>query len=150
MAKGLNYDELIDDLLEIDENYTLIRGYSDIENILVKIGSYTESIFQFKDLKKDNFHIIIGRCDEDDIIKTLEEESFDVEREGEYEFILLLRYNQPEYESGHMIMDGYYEIVKSRIQFLQTFEERERELKLNEILLDEFDNLFKYTDESVN
>ena len=47
-------------------------------------------------------------------------------------------------------MDGYYEIVKSRIQFIQTFEEREREIKLNEILLDEFDNLFKYTDESVN
>lgn len=150
MEKGLNYDELIDDILEIDENYTLIRGYGDIENILVKIGSYTENIFQLKNIKKDNFHIIIGRCDEDDIIENLKEESFDVEREGEYEFIFLFKYIEAEFESGHMIMRGYYEIIESRLQFIQTFEERERELKLNEILLDEFDNLFKYTDESVN
>lgn len=130
MEKILNYNELIDDLLEIDHNFILIKGNSDVKKV--------KESFQFKEIKRDDFYIIIGGGNEDYIIESLKEERFSVDREGDYEFIFLLKYIEPEFDSGHMIMRGYYEILESRLQFIQTFEQREREEKLNDILTDEF------------
>lgn len=146
----MNYENIIDDILEIDEKFTLIRGHGDIVYHTIKIGSYTENFFKFKDLKSDDFWTIIGRHDDKYVLESLNDEEFDVDREGEYEFIILLKYNPSEFESGSMITPGYLEIVDKRLTFIQTFEQREREQKLNEIFLDEFDNLFKYNDESIN
>lgn len=146
----INYDQLIDDILDINDRFTLIRGYSDIIKQEIKLGSYSESIFRFKNIKSDDYWTIIGNQDEKMILESLNDLEFEVNREGEYEFIILFKYNSAEFESGAMITPGYLEATEQKLTFIQTFEQREREEKLNDLLIDEFDNLFKYNDESIN
>lgn len=146
----INYDQLIDDILDINDRFTLIRGYSDIIEQKIKLGSYSESVYRFKNINSDDFWTIIGNQDQKLILESLNDLEFEVDREGEYEFIILFKYNSPEFESGAMITPGYLEVAEQKLTFIQTFEEREREVKLNVLLIDEFDNLFKYNDESIN
>ena len=129
---NLNWKDLMDYVFELDEEIGVIIGYSDIAH---KEGY---SSLYFKDLTVDSFWKVIGRGDNESILQdVLEHWECDVDKEGEYEFKAILKYYKGDYSIGEM---GYYEIVHIEYKFLQTFLERERESKLNEIL--DFDNLF--------
>ena len=60
-----------------------------------------------------------------------------------YEIKLLLKYIPGDYdEYGRCTMRDYLEIEHIELEFISTFESRDREQKLNQILSDDFDKLF--------
>jgi len=131
MIKG-DWKDLMDYVFELDEEVAVVIGCSDIDH---KEGY---SSLYFKDLTVDSFWKVIGRGDNELILRdALEHWECDVDKEGEYEFKAILKYYKGDYSVGE---SGYWEIQHIEYKFIQTFLERERESKLNEIL--DFDNLF--------
>lgn len=130
-----NWKDLMDYIFELEEDVAVIRGWSDIADYESSPG---ESPKLFKDITKDSFWIVMGRGDNESILQdALEHWECDVDKEGEYEFKAILKYYKGDYSTGE---SGCWEITHIEYNFVQTFLERERESKLNEIL--DFDNLF--------
>lgn len=147
----MSYKEIFDTLLELNESYTLIHGVMDIVNykdisyrIKCDITYDKESLHPLsKESTKDDFWILSGKGDNNEIFKDLLEYDFEVQLEGEYEFKALLKYNRGEYDGqGIMYMPGYYEVVYMETRFIQTFEARDREEKLNQLFSDDINDLF--------
>ncbi len=128
-----DWKDLMDYVFELDEEIAVIIGRSDISH---KDGY---SSLYFKDLAVDSFWTVIGRGDNELILRdALEHWECDVDKEGEYEFKAILKYYKGDYSVGE---SGYWEITHIEYKFIQTFLERERESKLEKIF-DDFDNLF--------
>ena len=137
------YKEIFDNLLEYSERYTLVRGYVDIIN-------YKDISFRCKwkgqhdrhlmnqlaeDFTIDNIWILSGCGHIESIFEDFLEYDFDTDKEGVYEFKALLKYiNSESDEYGRTTMPGYYEIVHMELDFKETFVERDRDRKLNELL----------------
>jgi hypothetical protein len=128
-----DWKDLMDYVFELDEEVAVVIGCSDI------VHKEGYSSLYFKDLTVDSFWKVIGRGDNELILRdALEHWECDVQQEGEYEFKAILKYYKGDYSVGE---SGYWEIQHIEYKFIQTFLERERETKLNEIL--DFDNLFQ-------
>ena len=126
------WKDIMDYVFELEEEIAVIIGCSDISH---KDGY---SSLYFKDLTVDSFWTVIGRGDNELILRdALEHWECDVDKEGEYEFKAILKYYKGDYSVGE---SGHWEIEHIEFNFIQTFLERQRESKLNEIF--DFDNLF--------
>ena len=130
----MSYKEIFEDIISYEENFVAIIGYSDLVNNDFTIGLN----YIFKDLKEDDFWIILGRADSKSILDELKNSEFSLEREGEYEFKILLKYYTGDWSVGE---SGYYEIVYEEFNFIQTFLERERDQKLNSFFDDDIFNI---------
>jgi hypothetical protein len=128
------WKDIMDYIFELEEGVSVIIGCSDIS----RYESPFPSPFFFKDLKSENFWILMGRVDNDSILETLVEYECEVDKEGEYEFKAILKYFKGDYSTGE---SGYWEIQHIEFKLIQTFQEREREYKLNELL--NFNNFFE-------
>lgn len=131
----MNHNELIEDIKEINDKFTIIQGVFDIIKRKDTNDYIVSSI-------ENSYWVLIGKCSEEMINESFEDYQFDVEREGEYFIEAVLRYYKPEYEDGRCTMRDYLDVEYINLTFQQSFEEREREFKLNEILDKEFDQLF--------
>ena len=130
-----NWKDIMDYVLELDEEIAVIIGYSDIAH---KEGY---SSLYFKDLTIDSFWKVIGRGDNESIVESIVEWECDVDREGEYEFKSILKYYKGDYSVGE---SGYWEIEHIEFNFIQTFQQRERQEKLDLVLSKEIEDLFKF------
>lgn len=136
-----DYKEIMDDVFFYNEKFTVIKGFVDIiedTHSLVKI-------FLFKKLTNDNIFPVLGQAHIDHIIEDLKEFECDVEREGEYEIRAILRHNNSEFDNeGHCTSPSWWEIEHIEYDFIQSFEQRERQEKLNQLLDKDIDifNLF--------
>jgi len=139
----MDYKQILEDVLKLDESITIIRGFSDIITIPdpnQKLGFFPQEKI-FKDFNKDSFWVVMGRGSEDLIIESMSEFSCNVDKEGEYEFKAVLRWSPSEYDDyGRLTMRSYLEVEYIEFKFIQTFLERERESKLDTLL--DLDNLF--------
>lgn len=127
----MNYKQILEDVIELNDRLVIIRGQGDI------IGN------KFNGLSIDNFWILLGKAAPEVVLECLSEFEFDVDRSGEYSFDIVMKYYPGDYdEYGRCICSGYYDVEYDEMVFIQTFEQRNRETKLNEILTNEFDNLF--------
>jgi hypothetical protein len=135
----MDYGQLLEDLMEFDKHLVVIIGQSDI------ITSPEPGIRLFKNLKADNFWRIIGRGEDSHIIEALSEyEIVNLDCDGEWEFKAVLKWSPSEYDDyGRLTMRGYLDIKHIEFRFIQTFQQRERQIKLDQILTNEFDDLFK-------
>jgi hypothetical protein len=132
----MDYKQILEDVLEIQESITVIIGYADITNN----AAYH---YYFKDLTNESFWIVIGRGDDNPILESLNELQCDVDMEGEYEFKAVLKHIPGDYDDyGRCTMRDYLEVEYIEFNLIQTFKERERESKLSKILSDEFEDLF--------
>ena len=135
----MDYKQILDYVLEIDKGFVVVAGIADV----VTDNRSSQFTKMYKDLKSDNFWRIIGRGDDEHIIESLSE--FDIDNldcDGEYEFKAVLRWIPGEYdEYGRCTMRDYLEVQHIEFNFIQTFQQRERESKLEKIL--DFDNLFE-------
>ena len=133
----MDYKQILEDVLELDEQITIIRGISDIIMDPLKshpLGYLPEERI-FKDFNKDSFWIVMGRGTEELIVESMSESVCDVDRDGEYEFKAILKWVTGDYdEYGRCTMRDYLEVEHIEFDFIQTFQQRERQLKLDEIL----------------
>lgn len=135
----MDYKEILEDILELDESgIVVVSGYADLVLIEGKSFAFTT------DLKEDNFWIKFGRADQSQVLESLladnEYKLGDDCVDGEYSFDMLFRWEKPEYYEHRLVSPGYLDLRYVNWKFIQTFEQREREIKLNDLL--DLDDLF--------
>ena len=133
----MDYKQILEDVLELDEQITIIRGISDIIMDPLKshpLGYLPEERI-FKDFNKDSFWIVMGRGTEELIVESMSESVCDVDRDGEYEFKAILKWVPGDY-------DDYLEVEHIEFNLIQTFQQRERQSKLDEILSEDLEDFF--------
>jgi hypothetical protein len=136
----MDYKQILEDILELDERITIIRGFGDV----IKSKQYQSSMSGLLNLKEDNFWIILGRGDHKLIIESFEDYEIPIDMEGEYEFKAVLKYLPGEYdEYGRCTMRDYLGVEYIELKFIQTFQQRERQSKLDEILSKDLEDIFK-------
>lgn len=140
----MDYKQILEDVLELDERITIIRGFGDIVKSK-QYSNYQSSMTGLLNLKEDDFWIILGRGDHKLIIESFEDYEIPIDMEGEYEFKAVLKYLPGDYdEYGRCTMRDYLGVEYIELKFIQTFQQRERQEKLDLILTKEMEDLFKF------
>ncbi len=123
----MDYNELIDNVKGIHDKYTIVEGYMD----MYQGGSY----FFIKEI--DCYWVLIGKASVEEIELCLTKSEYEVEKEGCYKFDIVLKYESPEYDDyGRQISGGYWYIDHGNFELDHTFEQREREHKISNLLED--------------
>lgn len=140
----MDYKKILDDILELDDKIIVIRGFADI--ILNDLNNPLNTRYKFKDFNKDSYWILLGKDTDEMIIETMSDLGFDsVEGEGECEFKAVLKWIPGDYdEYGRRTMRDYLEVQYIELLFIQTFTQRDRQEKLDSILIKEMYDLFKF------
>jgi hypothetical protein len=132
----MDFEELIDNLKGISDKYTIIGGFIDIH------ATEGSDLYHIKEV--DCYWTIIGKADNKQIEECLKDTEYKVEKEGCYKFDMVLKYESPEYgDYGRPISGGYWYIEYSKFELDHTFEQRERDSKLCDLLDCDLDDLFK-------
>jgi len=140
--------ELFQEIMDIHDNWTAIVGCIDIvkldNNFTIKRPYNSDKVNKLaNDFTQDDFWTIIGKGQPELIIEALNEYDFEVDREGFYEIKALLKWIPGDYDDyGRCTMRDYLDIEHIELNFISTFEARDRDSKLDKILSDDFDNLF--------
>ena len=129
----MNYQELIDDIKSIYEQHTIITGYLDI--YVDERPSYIKDV--------DTIWVLIGNAGIKEINECLIDSDYNVTKPGCYQFNAVLKYEKPDYgEYGRVIGGGYWYIEYIDLTLDHTFEQRERDSKLSELLSDDLPGFF--------
>ena len=140
--------ELFQEIMDIHDNWTAIVGCIDIvkldNNFTIKRPYNSDKVNKLaNDFTQDDFWTIIGKGQPELIIEALNEYDFEVDREGFYEIKALLKWIPGDFDDyGRCTMRDYLDIEHIELNFISTFEARDRDSKLDKILSDDFDNLF--------
>jgi len=137
--------ELLEQILDIESNWVAVSGVIDI----VKLdGRFVCRSDWNKDevnplsieFTKDDFYVIIGKGNPDYFFEALFEFEYNVDKEGVYEFHALLKYYHGDYdEHGRMTYPDSFDIEHIELKLIETFEERNRNEKLYNLLTDDLD-----------
>ncbi len=119
-----DWKETMDSIIELDEDVVVIIGTSDIVEWKINTGVSPK---MFKDLTDKSFYRIIGRGPDELILNAFIDYECDVDVEGEYQFKAILGWVNDDYSN-------YLDIRHIEFYLIQTFTEREREQKINELL----------------
>lgn len=122
----MDYKKILENILELDKKITIIHGFGDI--VFNKWFGWV-----FKSFNEDNYRVVMGR-DGGLISEAMINSNFsegEVDREGEYEFKAVLSW-----DSGDEIHNGYFILEYIEFSFIQTLQERDRNLKIDHILSD--------------
>jgi hypothetical protein len=118
----MNNEEIVEFIEDITKHKTIIKGITNIVN--------DDSYYMVKD---NDFWIVAGFLDNDSIKLSFEDIDINVEREGVYEYTAII-YHYRGYDEPSEIYIDYIDF-----RFIETFQERDREEKLNKILFQDFD-----------
>jgi len=138
----INYEELIDDAIEFNKKYTILTGVIDVVNKYDKLSSKLHPAVEFviHEINDNSFWVVSGYPDIEMIKDAFIDLDVNVDRDGEYDFKALLLYESGDCdEFGRIIGRAYLYVEYINLTFIQSFESRERESKINSILSD---NLF--------
>ena len=142
LDKKMDYKQILEDIIELDERITVIRGFGDviIDPSKARTLGYLPDEMIFKDFKSDNYWVIMGRGTDELIVETMSDVVCEVDIEGEYEFKAILKWVPGDYdERGCPTMRDYLELEHIEFNLIQTFQQRERQSKLDEILNNDLD-----------
>lgn len=105
--------------MELERNLIFLKGFTDIKD---------------KQIQNNQWFIILGKSVDEMVEEFFSETEFDF-GDGEWEYDMVLRITPTYYdECGHITEPSYLEEEWSRFKFIQTFEQRDREISLNKIL----------------
>jgi len=134
----MDYKQILEDILELSERLCVVSGFGDIYQDDTSMGDRV-----FKNFNSDNFWILMGKGSEEMIIESINYHVCEVDIDGEYQFDAVLKWVPGEYDGSHVISRDYLEIAYIELKFVQTFEQRERQAKLDNLLKNDFDDFFK-------
>lgn len=138
--KPLGHQEMIESVEQYTKNHTLIKGYCDvvidsIDSINPKLQIFVTND-KFYKVKDNFFWVVLGNSDDklinDVFIDSLFSVTDGIEREGCYEYNAAIYYQSSTWEEPGESYIDYIDFT-----FIETFEAREREYKLNQLLSDE-------------
>ena len=122
---ALSHKEMIESVQEYTRNHTLIKGYCD-----VVIDENTTKSYKVKD---NFFWVVLGNSDDELINDIFNDsdltENDGIEREGCYEYNAAIYYQSSTWDQPGESYIDYIDFT-----FIETFEAREREIKLNQLL----------------
>lgn len=122
---ALSHKEMIESVQEYTRNHTLIKGYCD-----VVIDENTTKSYKVKD---NFFWVLLGNSDDELINDIFNDsdltENDGIEREGCYEYNAAIYYQSSTWDQPGESYIDYIDFT-----FIETFEAREREIKLNQLL----------------
>lgn len=128
MKSNKNYHkDMIESIKDYTKHYTIIRGYCDVfidpNRTLVPLYSVTNN----------DYWIVLGNLSDEAIDDLFEDSSFSdedgIEREGCYEYSACLYYSSGSWDEQS---ESYIDYID--FNFVETFEGRDRDKKLNELL----------------
>lgn len=126
--KALGHQEMIESVEQYTKNHTLIKGYCDVV--------IDETTFGYYKVKDNFFWVVLGNSDDELINDVFIDSSFNkndgIEREGCYEYNVAIYYQSSTWEEPGESYIDYIDFT-----FIESFEAREREYKLNQLLSDE-------------
>lgn len=139
-----SYDSLLDGVISISKKYIIITGVVDVRKVTEKFGQHEHTLKKIENFNEESYWVIIGNPQDEMIIETMSElDCDDVDKEGEYEFHAVLTWMNGDYdEYGRCTMRDYLDVDHLRWNLIQTFEQRERQFKLDQILEDDFNKIF--------
>ena len=110
----IEYDGFIDEIEEIYNKYTIVKGYLDIEKFDII------PMFHFKALFCH--WVIIGKCEENKISNALSDFDFDeIDKDGCYQFKAVILYDKGEFEDGQQIVPGGYYVDYIELKYDHSF-----------------------------
>lgn len=119
--------EMLDSISDYTRRYTIVRGYCDI------VSDTGSSPVSFYDMRNNDYWVILGNLSDEAIKEVFDDSSFSIddgiEREGCYEYSAFIYY-----ESGTWNEPGELYVDHIDFRFIETFECRDRESKLNALL----------------
>jgi len=124
--KALGHKSMIEYVEQYTKNHTLIKGNCDIVIDTTQVTPYYKV--------KDNFFwVVLGNSDDELINDIFNDSEFTendgIEREGCYEYNAAIYYQSSTWEEPGESYIDYIDFT-----FIETFEAREREIKLNQLL----------------
>lgn len=129
MSIKLGHQEMISSIEHYTKHYTIIKGYCDIK-FEIQQNIRNSQNYQVVD---NNYWIVLGNISDDAIVDIFIDTTFNeqdgITREGVYEYTACLYYSSSTWEDPS---ESYIDYIE--FQFIETFEARERDLKLNQIL----------------
>ena len=131
---ALGHKEMIESVEEYTRNHTLIKGYCNvvIDENATKSSSYKNYKHEYK-VKDNSFWVVLGNSDDELINNIFNDSDFTendgIEREGCYEYNAAVYYQSSTWEEPGESYIDYIDFT-----FIETFEAREREIKLNQLL----------------
>ena len=134
--KPLGHKSMIEYVEQYTKNHTLIKGHCDVVVDETTFGSVLPVILYYK--VKDNFFwVVLGNSDDELINDVFIDSSFEsvtdgIEREGCYEYNAAIYYQSSTWEEPGESYIDYIDFT-----FIESFEAREREYKLNQLFSDE-------------
>ena len=131
----LGHKEMIETVEQYTKNYTLIKGYCDVvveSTGLPSASSIYKNYKQEYKVKDNNFWILLGNMDNDFINHIFNADFFTenegIKREGCYEYNAALYHQSSTWEEPG---ESYIDYID--FKFIETFESRTREEKLNQL-----------------
>lgn len=122
-------------VIEIGKKYSIISGVVDVDYYNNSMGTPQGKYKKITKFDSDYYYQLIGSYPDEMIIETMVESDCEVDRVGEYEFHAILTMVEGEYnEYGRATMNDYLEICHIRWDFIQSFEQRNRQIKLDQVL----------------
>lgn len=133
----MNYEEMMEDILDMSEKYVVAKGSIDIEKYNNQIGPLSHITFNTREVPW--VWIVMGKGPEEMITDCLMNSTWEVTLEGHYNFKAIFKYEPPEYgDYGRMIMSDYYDLCHIDLVFEETFIERKRNEALYQVLDEDF------------
>lgn len=127
---ALVHKEMIESVEEYTRNHTLIKGYC---NVVIDENATKSSSYKNYKVKDNFFWVVLGNSDDELINNIFNDSDFTendgIEREGCYEYNAAIYYQSSTWEEPGESYIDYIDFT-----FIETFEAREREIKLNQLL----------------
>ena len=128
----IEYDEFIEEIEEIYEKYSIVKGYLDVEKFDIIPAYHFKKLFCH--------WVIIGTCNEHDIDEALFNYDFDeIDKDGCYQFKCVILYDKGEFEDGRQISRGSYYVDYIKLEYDHSFLSRDRDKKLDDLFDVDFD-----------
>jgi hypothetical protein len=122
---------MIESVEEYTRNHTLIKGYCNV--VIDSINPRALLNNEYYKVKDNFFWVVLGNSDDELINDIFNDSDFTendgIEREGCYEYNAAVYYQSSTWEEPGESYIDYIDFT-----FIETFEAREREIKLNQLL----------------
>lgn len=133
-----NYKDIMEDIIETSKRHTVISGSLDLH--IKTVNSFGMSMVEMSPTDID-FWYHLGHAPDEEITKSIQYYLQGSRKpdlvEGCYTFDAILSYVEADYEGSYRISREYWVVEYIDLKFQETFSQRERQKKIDDLLFDD-------------